>query len=53
MTLCFGLAEWLLEQHCGPYRRFINKLVELFEDLQYERKERLVEVLAKILKGAT
>lgn len=44
-----GFVEWLLNQHTQPYRALINKLITLFEEQQYERKERLVEALTKVL----
>lgn len=44
-----GFAEWLLNQHTKYYRQFINKLIELFEEQQYERKEKIIQILAKLL----
>jgi len=44
-----GFLEWMLNQHSKPYRQLINKLIELFEDLQYEGKERIIEALTKLL----
>ena len=44
-----GFAEWLLNRHTKRYRMLINKLIELFEEIQYEEKERLVEALTKIV----
>ena len=46
-----GFTEWLLNQHSKPYRRLINKLIELFEDLQYEGKERLADAITKTLRA--
>jgi hypothetical protein len=40
-----GFAEWILNQHTKPYRQLINKLIELFEEQQYERKEKTVEAI--------
>lgn len=31
----------------APYKKLVNKLIELFEEGMYERKERLVEKLLK------
>jgi hypothetical protein len=39
----------LLNQHSRPYRQFLNKLIELFEELHYERKEKLIEAISKLL----
>ena len=44
-----GFLEWLLNRHTKPYRQFINKLVALFEDIQYENKERTIEILGRLL----
>lgn len=44
-----GFAEWLLNQHTKPYRQLINKLITLFEEQQYEKKERTVEGLVKLM----
>ena len=47
--LSHGFVEWILNQHTKPYRQLINKLIALFEEQQYERKEKTVETLAKLL----
>jgi hypothetical protein len=44
-----GFLEWLMNRHTKPYRQLINKLITLFEDLQYENKEKTIEVLEKLL----
>jgi len=44
-----GFSEWLLNQNTKMYRQLINELISLFEDLQYERKERIVEALTRLL----
>jgi len=44
-----GFVEWILNQHTQPYRQLINKLIALFEEQQYERKEKTVETIAKLL----
>jgi len=43
-----GFAEWILNQHTKPYRQLINKLISLFEEQQYEKKEKIVESLANL-----
>jgi len=43
-----GFVEWILDQHTRPYRQLANSLIALFEDLQYDRKERLVEAFARV-----
>ena len=44
-----GFAEWLLNQHTKRYRLLINKLIELFEQIQYDEKEKLVEAITKLM----
>jgi len=44
-----GFAEWLLDRHTRPYRLFLNKLIELFEQMQYSRREEVVEAIARLL----
>ena len=44
-----GFAEWILNQHSRPYRQLINKLITLFEEQQYERKEKTVEAIERLL----
>ena len=44
-----GFAEWILNQHTKPYRQLINKLITLFEEQQYERKEKTVQALTKLM----
>lgn len=34
-----GFIEWILNQNSKPYRQLINKLIILFEEQQYERKD--------------
>jgi hypothetical protein len=43
-----GFAEWILNQHTKPYRQLINNLITLFEDQQYERKEKTVEAIVRL-----
>jgi len=45
-----GFVEWLLNRHTGPYRQLVNKLIALFEEQQYERKEKTVEALVELLR---
>lgn len=45
-----GFAEWILNQHSKPYRQLINSLITLFEEQQYEKKERIVEALTKLMQ---
>jgi len=34
----------------APYKRLINKLISLFEEEMYDRKEKLVETLRELAK---
>ncbi len=47
--LYHGFAEWLLNQHSRRYRQMINKLIEVFEEIQYEQKEKLADTIAELL----
>lgn len=44
-----GFMEWILNQQTKPYRQLINRLITLFEELQYERKERTIDTLMRLL----
>jgi hypothetical protein len=44
-----GFAEWLLNRVSRPYRQLVNHLISLFEEMQYKRKEELIEALMKVL----
>jgi hypothetical protein len=44
-----GFAEWILNQHTKLYRQLINKLIALFEEQQYEKKERIIDALSRLL----
>ena len=44
-----GFAEWILNQHTKPYRQLINKLIALFEEQQYEKKEKIIQALTKLM----
>jgi len=48
-----GFAEWILNQHTKPYRQLINKLITLFEEQQYERKEKIIESLTNLFEKIT
>lgn len=48
--LAHGLLEWVLNQHSKKYRLLINKLIEVFEEIQYEKKEKTVEALSELLR---
>lgn len=47
--LAHGFMEWILNQHTKRYRMLINKLIELFEQIQYEEKEKIVDTLARLI----
>lgn len=47
--LAHGLLEWLLNKHTKNYRLLINKLIEVFEQIQYEEKEKIADLLTKLL----
>jgi len=47
--LAHGFSEWLLNKHTRNYRLLINKLIELFEQIQYEEKEKLIEAMTRLL----
>jgi vacuolar-type H+-ATPase catalytic subunit A/Vma1 len=50
-TLRHEFIEYLLTQALvAPYKRLINKLISLFEEEMYDRKERLVERLQELAK---
>jgi hypothetical protein len=44
-----GFLEWLMNRHTKPYRQLINKLIELFEDVEYQNKEATIEALQRLL----
>jgi hypothetical protein len=48
-----GFAEWLLNQHTRKYRMLINKMIELFEEIQYQEKEKLIEAITKLITNQT
>lgn len=47
--LAHGCAEWLLNHHSQPYRLMLNKMIELFEQMQYSQKEQIADSIAAIL----
>jgi len=50
--LAHGFAEWILNQHTKKYRLLINKLIEVFEQIQYEEKEKIVDAISKLISQA-
>jgi hypothetical protein len=50
-TLRHEFIEYLLTRDLvAPYKRLINKLISLFEEEMYDRKEKLVERLQEVTK---
>jgi hypothetical protein len=50
-TLRHEFIEYLLTQDLvAPYKRLINKLISLFEEEMYDRKEKLVETLQELTR---
>lgn len=47
--LAHGFIEWLLNQHTRNYRLLINKLIEVYEQIQYDEKEKIADAISKIL----
>jgi hypothetical protein len=48
--LTHGFVEWLLNQNTKGYRLMINKLIEVFEEMQYNNKERIIEAVSRLVK---
>lgn len=48
--LTHGFLEWLLNQNTKRYRLLINKLIETFEEIQYQEKEKIIETLNKLIE---
>jgi hypothetical protein len=44
-----GFLEWLMNKSTAPYRRLINLFITLFEDMQYENKERILQILERLI----
>ncbi len=42
-------VEWILNRHSRPWRRLVNRLIEAYEDQQYDQKEPIADALAKLL----
>jgi len=38
-----------MDELITPYRKLVNKLISLFEEEMYERKERLIEKILKVI----
>jgi len=50
-TLRHEFIEYLLTRDLvAPYKRMINKLISLFEEEMYDRKEKLVQRLQELTK---
>lgn len=47
--LTHAFLEWLLNQNTKRYRLLINKLIEVFEELQYVNKERIIEAFSRLV----
>jgi hypothetical protein len=47
--LTHGFSEWLLNQNTKRYRLLINKLIEVFEQIQYDEKEKIINAMTKLL----
>lgn len=50
--LTHGFLEWLLNQNTKRYRLLINKLIEVFEEVQYNSKEGIIEAFSRLLSSA-
>ena len=49
LLLTHAFLEWLLNQNTKRYRLLINKLIEVFEQIQYDEKEKTIEAIAKLI----
>ena len=47
--LTHAFLEWLLNQNTKRYRLLINKLIEVFEEMQYTNKERIIEAISRLI----
>ena len=47
--LTHAFLEWLLNQNTKRYRLLINKLIEVFEQIHYDQKEKIIEAIAKLI----
>lgn len=50
--LTHGFVEWLLNQNTKGYRLLINKLIEVFEEMQYNSKEGVVEAVSSLISDS-
>ena len=50
--LTHGFVEWLLNQNSKCYRLLINKLIEVFEEMQYNTKEGIVEAVSRLISDS-
>lgn len=50
-TLRHEFVEYVLvNELVAPYKRLVNKLISLFEEEMYDRKEKLLERLQELMK---
>jgi len=49
LLLSHAFLEWLLNQNTKGYRSLINKLIEVFEEMQYSNKERIIEAISRLV----
>ena len=47
--LTHAFLEWLLNQNTKGYRLLIDKLIETFEEMQYNNKERIIEAISRLI----
>ena len=50
--LTHAFLEWLLNQNTKRYRLLINKLIEVFEETQYDNKERVIEAISRLVSDS-
>ena len=48
-TLKHEFLDYIISKIIEPYQRIANKLIELTNEEAYKRKERLVEILGKLI----
>lgn len=49
-TLKHEFIEYILTHELvAPYKKLVNKFISLFEEEMYERKEKLIEKLLKVI----
>ena len=49
--LIHGFLEWVLNEHTKGYRLLVNKLIEVFEEIHYQSKEKLLGAFTRVLQG--